>query len=79
MPRPAATPPTAFGERLLAACEARGWTLMRLAVEAGYTSGRPSQLVRTEQPTRAVVERLARALGVDRSVLDPELTPSKNS
>jgi transcriptional regulator with XRE-family HTH domain len=71
---------TNFGERLIALCDARGITLRDLGGMAGYAgdpSSRMSQLLKTERPTLAVVQRLAEALGVDRSELDPDLVPQR--
>lgn len=82
MPSPASTGPiTSFGERLLAACKLRGLSPRELGRLAGYQGRNPDsriyQLVRTARPSLAVVERLAKALELDRSELDPTLAPTE--
>jgi hypothetical protein len=65
---------TPFGHRLISACRDRGLSLVGLSREVGWSDGRCSQLIRARRADRTTVERMARVLGIDRSVLDPELT-----
>lgn len=82
MPARKTGPITPFGRRLLAILERktvpRPMTLGDLSGLMGCTRTRAYQLLKVQAPGRELVERVAEALGVDRSELDPDLTPTKN-